>query len=414
MKRSRTRTGFAAALAVAFAAGLASHAHAQPVGTGFTYQGQLVSSGNPVDGTADFRFKLFPSAAGGAQIGSTLQALSIAVQQGRFSVVLDFNDQFPGDQRFLEIDVRSPAGVGGFTTLAQRQAIRPSPYAIRSLNAAAAPWTGLTDIPAGFADGIDNDTQYTAGQGLTLNGTTFSIGPHTHSANDIISGVLPTAFGGTGANTPEIARVNLGVPGLLNNNIFQRGQNIFLSSNEVGLTIRGTAGQGADLQQWVDGAGNIVARITSAGQFSNGGGGGGNQLVVSYSYKAFRPTRNTTNYTTDNGLQLGGGAGLAEVVVPLDYPNGTVINSITFYAFDNTAAVMTCAISRQVINAASITNLDSGTSTNNATQVLPITINPNITLDTNAYSYYIRAYWELGLASNVMAFYGAKVTYTLP
>lgn len=36
-------------------------------------------------------------------------------------------------------------------------------------------WSGLGGIPAGFADGIDNDTQYAAGVGLALAGTTLSL-----------------------------------------------------------------------------------------------------------------------------------------------------------------------------------------------------------------------------------------------
>ena len=35
-------------------------------------------------------------------------------------------------------------------------------------------WSTLPGIPAGFADGVDNDTLYSAGSGLTLSGTTFS------------------------------------------------------------------------------------------------------------------------------------------------------------------------------------------------------------------------------------------------
>jgi hypothetical protein len=55
-----------------------------------------------------------------------------------------------------------------------RQALTPAPYA---LYASSAPWAGLAGVPAGFADGIDNDTDttYTAGSGLTLNGTQFSL-----------------------------------------------------------------------------------------------------------------------------------------------------------------------------------------------------------------------------------------------
>jgi len=38
-----------------------------------------------------------------------------------------------------------------------------------------APWSGLTGVPAGFADGVDNDTTYTAGTGISLSGTQFSV-----------------------------------------------------------------------------------------------------------------------------------------------------------------------------------------------------------------------------------------------
>jgi len=37
------------------------------------------------------------------------------------------------------------------------------------------PWTSITGMPAGFADGIDDDTTYSAGTGLTLVDTTFSV-----------------------------------------------------------------------------------------------------------------------------------------------------------------------------------------------------------------------------------------------
>jgi hypothetical protein len=43
------------------------------------------------------------------------------------------------------------------------------------LSVTGAPWAGLTSVPAGFADGIDNDTLYTAGSGLVLTNTQFSL-----------------------------------------------------------------------------------------------------------------------------------------------------------------------------------------------------------------------------------------------
>jgi hypothetical protein len=36
-------------------------------------------------------------------------------------------------------------------------------------------WTSLTGVPAGFADGIDDGASYTAGAGLSLTGTTFAV-----------------------------------------------------------------------------------------------------------------------------------------------------------------------------------------------------------------------------------------------
>ena len=128
------RSVFLAAIAGA-ALALATQALAQgPVGTAFTYQGELRSAGNPVTGTADLQFRLYDSASGGTQVGPTIITLNQALTTGRFVTDLDFGSVFDGNARYLEIDVRSPAGAGAYTTLGQRQPIRPAPYAVRSLN----------------------------------------------------------------------------------------------------------------------------------------------------------------------------------------------------------------------------------------------------------------------------------------
>jgi hypothetical protein len=88
-----------------------------------------------------------------------------------FTVSLDFGNVWTGEPRYLEISVRR-AGVGHYTVLAPLVQITNTPYAIF---ARQVPWSGITGMPAGFADGIDNDTTYSAGAGLALTGTTFSI-----------------------------------------------------------------------------------------------------------------------------------------------------------------------------------------------------------------------------------------------
>jgi len=160
---------------VVFAVCIVSVAVAAPLGTAFTYQGQLKQEGVPVGGSFDFEFKLFDAAAGGAQIGGDVARNAVAVDGGVFTTDLDFGGAaFDGQARFLEIRVR-PAGGGSFTLLSPRQPIMPTPYAMRASAADVVPWSGVTGVPSGLADGTDNDTQYAAGAGLQLSGGQFSV-----------------------------------------------------------------------------------------------------------------------------------------------------------------------------------------------------------------------------------------------
>lgn len=147
--------------------------NATPLGAGFTYQGQLKQGGAPVDGVCDFRFSLWDASVGGAG-GGPLARDAVNVVDGLFTVPdLDFGAGFfDGNARWLEIAVRCPAGSGAFTVLSPRQALTAVPYALYSK---VAPWSGLAGMPPGFADGTDNDTLYTAGAGLTLTGSQFSV-----------------------------------------------------------------------------------------------------------------------------------------------------------------------------------------------------------------------------------------------
>ncbi|MBN1135949.1 MAG: hypothetical protein JXM73_05160 [Anaerolineae bacterium] len=168
------------ALALTNSAGLAQgtepQGDTQPLallGTGFTYQGQLKSGGTPYSGACDLRFGLWDALSGGAQIGAAQTRANVSLAEGYFTVQLDFGaGAFPGDARWLAIEVRCPAGAGSYTLLSPRQPLTATPYA---LYATAAPWAGLVQVPAGFADGVDNDTTYNAGTGLSLSGGQFSL-----------------------------------------------------------------------------------------------------------------------------------------------------------------------------------------------------------------------------------------------
>jgi len=101
---------------------------------------------------------------------------------------LDFAAAFGGSKRWLDIGVRPGTSAGAFSILVPRQEVTPTPAAVFS---AAAPWSGVSAKPAGFADDVDNDsggtvTSVTAGTGLS--GGTITT-----------AGTLAVSFGGSGA-----------------------------------------------------------------------------------------------------------------------------------------------------------------------------------------------------------------------
>ncbi len=127
--------------AVVLSAGLAftPAALAAPLTPAFTYQGEIFKAGSPVTGTADLRFTLWDSAAGGAQIGVQVNRNNVSVSGGVFTTSLDFGAAafVEGEERYLQIELRSPAGAGAFTTLTTRQPITATPYAVNALSGAA-------------------------------------------------------------------------------------------------------------------------------------------------------------------------------------------------------------------------------------------------------------------------------------
>ncbi len=105
-----------------------------PVGTGFTYQGQLKQSGAIVTGNCDMAFRVFDQLSDGIQISNPMTT-TVAVNEGLFTTNLDFGSAaFNGEARWLDIRVRCPAGSGVFAPLSPRQNLTPVPYALYALN----------------------------------------------------------------------------------------------------------------------------------------------------------------------------------------------------------------------------------------------------------------------------------------
>ncbi len=128
MKRSKLCLSVLLAFAGASASALAQS-------TAFTYQGELKENGAPVAGAYDLQFRLFDSLAGGVQVGTTQCVNNVNVQEGRFTVTLDFGQQFAlPASRFMQVDVRLDSGLActtatGYTSLTPRQLLTATPLA---------------------------------------------------------------------------------------------------------------------------------------------------------------------------------------------------------------------------------------------------------------------------------------------
>ncbi len=114
-----------------YLAALVGFAEAAPLGTVFTYQGQLVQDGVPVNSLTDFEFRLWNQAADGVQILPTVIHEDVLPENGLFTVDLDFGEfAFDSEERWLQIAVRPGGEVGDFVLLVPRQRITAAPYTL--------------------------------------------------------------------------------------------------------------------------------------------------------------------------------------------------------------------------------------------------------------------------------------------
>jgi hypothetical protein len=118
-----------------------------------SYQGYLTDTdGMPMEGPIDLSFGLYPTVNGGEAIWSETQP-NVPVTEGYFHVLLGSVNplsaaDFSSSERYLQVGVDD----GGGLVELPRQRLASVPYAMQ---AAGAPWSGLSGIPPGFADNTD-------------------------------------------------------------------------------------------------------------------------------------------------------------------------------------------------------------------------------------------------------------------
>jgi hypothetical protein len=241
MKEEFVMRQLAALIAVcAFSIGTVA---ADPLGSAFTYQGQLADSGAPANGSYDFEFSLYTSASGGSAI-DTVEVDGQAVSGGLVNAAIDFTDApYTGQALWVEVAVRA-AGGGSFTTLSPRQPINATPYALYAFSAPASGGT-LTLPFAGTA---------------SSSGAVFSVG-NTGSGG----GIVATGTAGGIANAALTANSAGGIGAVITNGSTDTalllGNNI---SGGTGYLLKAFVPAG---EFHIDGQGNLSS--PSSGSFNS-------------------------------------------------------------------------------------------------------------------------------------------------
>jgi hypothetical protein len=144
-----------------------------------SYQGMLTESGSAVNGNRNFVFKLFTTTDCTGSALATITKNNVAVEDGLFHTVLDVN---PAHFNVQPLRLRVEVGAAALGC----EEILPAPFALFSAStgslhmqpvSAAAPaanqvlkWNGTN-----WAAAADANTTYTAGTGLILTTTQFSV-----------------------------------------------------------------------------------------------------------------------------------------------------------------------------------------------------------------------------------------------
>ena len=217
-------------------------------GTAFSYSGRLFDHGAPANGNYDMLFNAYDAPTNGNWISGPVTNAPVAVSNGVFNVVIDFGDgTFTGQRLWLEIGVRTNGDTNPYATLAPRQELLPTPYAIYSEQSGYAATAAQANTANSTANGAITAPQLntpgapSSGQVLSFNGTSLAWTSPT-GYSDIWSASNNSVFYnagpvGIGTSAPkgglQVARGGLAVTGA-SSPYTGAGAGVFMESDSFG------------------------------------------------------------------------------------------------------------------------------------------------------------------------------------
>jgi len=235
-----------------------------------SYQGYLTNTdGSPVDATLNISFRLYNVDAGGVPLWE--DTLSVPVQKGLFSVELGAAIPFPlglfDDPLWLGIEVSTDGEMAsrkaltsvGFAFRAERAEIDEDTLAGLTCAASELPkwngsawvcavddyggspdWASLTNVPAGFADGVDNDTTDWSSFTNVPAGFADDVDNDTLAATICAAGEVLKSDGSGWVCAPDLAALQAAIATLQSQVSTLRSDNTALQDKLQYVTVNGT------------------------------------------------------------------------------------------------------------------------------------------------------------------------------
>ncbi len=171
-----------------------------------SYQGRLKNTaGVPYNGTLLTKFTIYDNASSAIWNSGFI---SVTYDSGLCAVKLGESPQpvLPTSNWTSDTGLTLGITVNVDPEILPRTKFTTVGYAMHAKNSESTPWGGITGVPAGFADGTDANTTYTAGSGLTLGGGAFSISPSGVNSGHLADlGVATADVANDAITEPKIA-----------------------------------------------------------------------------------------------------------------------------------------------------------------------------------------------------------------